>query len=292
MTAPLSLRSQLIVPASAERFVARAAERGADAIILDLEDGVAPAAKAEARARLATAVPQVGARGATVFVRINATPALMFDDAAAAAAAGAFGLMVPKTRAAIDLLRLEAHLAPLERGRAPLRFVPILEDPGAVFEALAIARATPRVLGMSCGAEDYALALGAPEPLPEVLRLPKQLVHMAARAAGVMSFGLFKTVADYNDLDGIRAAAEEARRFGFDGATCIHPQVVPILNAAFTPPAADVERATRIVELFDAAVARGEGAISFEGKMLDEPVVARARALVARAARARGETAP
>ena len=277
------IRSLLFVPANAPRFVARAHERGADAIILDLEDSVVPAAKYAARQALADAVPAVGRHGATVLVRINAEPALHIADAIAACRAGAHGLMVPKTRSPDALRDLVASLEPHETGRAPMRFLPLLEDPGAVLDARAIAAASPRILGVSTGAEDLATEMDA-EPTPDVLRLPKLLVHLAAKAAGVLSFGMLRSVADYRDEAGIAASAREARALGFDGATCIHPAVVPILNAAFAPDPAAIDHATRLIAAFEAASGDGRGAFSFEGRMVDLPVVERARRLLRRAA--------
>ena len=277
------IRSLLYVPASSERFLAKAHERGADAIILDLEDAVAPQEKARARAALADAVPAVGRNGATVFVRINAVATgLAFDDADAACRAGAFGLFVAKVQAPAELARLDELLDVTERevARERMALVPMLEDPGAVLDARAIAAASRRTFALVSGSEDMATAMGA-EPTPEVLRLPKLLVHLAAKAAGLVSFGMLRTVADFQDAEAVAASAREARAFGFDGASCIHPSVVPILNAAFTPTAAELDRARRMVEAFAAAKAKGEGAFRFEDKMVDEPVVARARALLA-----------
>jgi citrate lyase subunit beta/citryl-CoA lyase len=131
------IRSLLYVPASSERFIARAHERGADAIILDLEDAVVPAEKATARARLAAAVPSAGQRGAKVFVRINSQNELMRPDAEAACRAGAFGLFVPKVREGGTLVALAALLDGVERTmtRPPTVLVPLLEDAGAVLDA-------------------------------------------------------------------------------------------------------------------------------------------------------------
>ena len=272
------IRSLLYVPANAPRFVGRAHERGADAVILDLEDAVAPPEKPAARAALAEAVPAVGRNGARVFVRINPDAALLEDDARAACKAGAYGLMVPKVRTPDTLARLAALLAPLEAGREPVHLVPLLEDPGAVLDARAIA-AGPRVLALVTGGEDLATAMDA-EPVPDMLRLPKLLVHLAAKAAGVLSWGLMRSIADYADTDAIAASAREARTLGFDGASCIHPAVVPILNAAFAPDPAALARARRMVEAFEQA---GEGAFAFEGAMVDLPIVERARRLIARA---------
>ena len=277
------IRSLLYVPANAERFVAKAHERDADAIILDLEDAVVPGEKARARTCLATAVPAVARNGATVFVRINSTADTMMADAEAACRAGAFGLFVPKTREAQALLALASHLDRIERqlGRPQMRLVPMIEDPGAVFDARAIGIATPRIFALVAGGEDLATAMGA-EPTPEVLRLPKLMVHLAAKAAGILSFGLLRTVADYRALDDIARAAREARDFGFDGASCVHPSVVPILNAAFAPAPEQIEEATRMIAAAEAAMAKGQGAFVFDGRMVDEPVVARARAVLAR----------
>jgi citrate lyase subunit beta/citryl-CoA lyase len=274
------IRSLLYVPADSERFVGKAHERGADAVILDLEDAVAAGEKAKARAMLTTAVPSVARNGATVFVRINAGSDA---DAEAACRAGAYGLFVPKAREPHALVQLASYLGTIEQdiGRAPMRLVPMIEHAGAVFDARAIGGATPRVLGLIAGGEDLATSMGA-VPTPEVLRLPKLMVHLAAKAVGVLSLGLIRTVADYRDTDAIVRAAREARDFGFDGATCVHPSVVPILNAAFVPSAHEVQQAQRLIAAAEAAAIAGKGAFVLDGRMVDEPVVARARALLAR----------
>jgi citrate lyase subunit beta / citryl-CoA lyase len=280
----LRIRSLLYVPASSERFLAKAHERSADAIILDLEDAVAPAQKDAARERLGGAVTMTRRGGAIIFVRINAEPHRIRLDAEAACRAGADGLLVPKAREAAAIAALADFLGAIEQaiGRPAVLLVPMIEDPGAVLDARTIAGASPRVFGLMTGGEDLATALGA-EPTPEVLRFPKLLVHLAAKAAGVRSFGLLRTVADYNDLEGIEKSAHEARRFGFDGASCVHPAVVPILNRAFSPTEAELDHARALVAAFDAAKAAGLGAFAFEGRMVDEPVVRRARALIAKA---------
>src|SRR3954447_15023107 len=141
------IRSLLYVPANSERFVAKAHERGADAIVLDLEDSVPPSEKLKARAGLADAIPAVARHGAQVFVRINSSAELARDDAEAACRAGAVGLFVTKARDAKILAALASSLEGIERtiSRPPLCFVAMIEDPGAVFDARAIAASTPRV---------------------------------------------------------------------------------------------------------------------------------------------------
>lgn len=271
------IRSLLYVPANSGRFIASAHERGADAIVLDLEDSVVPSEKDAARAGLGAAVRAVGRNNARVFVRINSEPDRELIDAEAACRAGAVGLFIPKVESARRLQRLAELMSRVEEElhtRYRLAFVPMIETARGVFEARAVAGAHPRVIGMTVGGEDLATSMDA-EPSPEVLRVPMMLVHLAAKAADILSFGLIRSVADFRDTDGIARAAGEARAFGFDGATCIHPSAVPILNRAFSPSAEEIDRARRLI-----AAADGKGAFVFEGKMADAPVVERARALL------------
>lgn len=273
----MSFRSLLYVPANSERFIAKAHERGADAIILDLEDAVLPADKLTARENLAAAIPSVARNGAKVFVRINADPALQADDAIAACRAGAYGLYLAKARSPSAIDALATRLEPVEASlnRPPLRFVALIEDPGAVLDARDIAKA-PRVMALSVGGEDLALELGA-EPTPDVLRFPKLLVHYAAKAEGKLSFGLMRSVADYANLEAVRAAALEARTHGFDGASCVHPSAVPILNEAFAPSAEERAWAREVIAVADKTPA---GAFALHGRMIDAPVVTRARRIL------------
>jgi citrate lyase subunit beta/citryl-CoA lyase len=256
----VKLRSMLYVPAHSERFLAKAHERGADAIVLDLEDAVPEADKDAARNGLAEAAKSVAQRGAKVFVRINSGPRRR-ADAQAATKAGAIGLVLAK-----------AELSELGDFRLPV--IAMLESPGAVLDARDYAR-HPGVMGLLVGSEDLATALGA-TPTPEVLRTPKLLVHYAAKAEGKLSLGLLRSVADYADLPAIEAAGREAREHGFDGATCVHPMVVPLLNAAFAPSADEIGWAERVMH----ASKSGAGAFTVDGRMVDAPVIARARKIL------------
>ncbi|MDH2327044.1 CoA ester lyase [Cereibacter sp. SYSU M97828] len=266
------IRSLLYVPGNTPRFLQKAGQRGADAVIIDLEDAVPEAAKTAAREALAESVSMVGGR---VFVRVN-MGARLLDDAAAAVRAGADGLYLPKVGSVDILHRLADHIAPLET--KPTAFVPLIEDPEGLFEARAIAKG-PRVMALSAGGEDLATAMGA-RPTAEVLRVPKLLIHYAAKAAGVLSFGMFRSTVDYSDSAGIRAAVEEARTFGFDGATCIHPAVVPILNEGFAPTREDIDWARRVLAANAAEAKAGRGAFTLDGKFIDAPIVARAQRLL------------
>ena len=210
-----------------------------------------------------------------VFVRINAGPRRE-ADALAACRAGAHGLLIPKADGPASLEALGTTLGAEEEtlGRTAVVFVAIIEHPAALFEARAIA-AVPRVMGLCLGSEDFVAITGG-TPSPEVLRHPKLMLHYAAKAEGKLSLGLLRSIADYADLDGLAAAAAEARAHGFDGATCVHPSAVPVLNAAFSPSETERDWARRVL----AAAAAHAGPFELDGRMIDAPVIARARKLI------------
>lgn len=281
-------RSLLYVPATNDKFVAKAADRGADAIILDLEDSIPLSEKSRAREALAAAVPLCRRGGADVLVRVNRPIRMCIADVTAAVAAGADVILLPKAENAAHVKLIAEAIEDAEheiKTTQIVKMIVLIEDPAAVMDAAAIISASPRVVGVATGSEDIATILEA-EPLPETLRLAKQLVHMAAKGCGRFSFGLFGTVADYSDKDGIRALVAEARRHGFDGASCIHPSVVELLNEGFSPSEAEIAHAQRVVDVLNEAEAKGLGAVSLDGKMIDKPVADRARLLLVRARRA------
>lgn len=273
----MKLRSFLYVPAHSERFIAKAHERGADAIVLDLEDAVPEADKTAARDNLPATIASVTRNGAAAFVRIN-PGTRQRDDAIAATRAGVHGLFIPKAGNTGALEALAGALRPEEAkfGRAPTPFVAMIEDAAAMLDARAIAR-VQRVMALSFGAEDFTSVTGG-TPTPDVLRFPKLSVHYAAKAEGKLSFGLLQSIADYSDLDALAAAAREAKAHGFDGATCIHPSGVPILNAGFAPTDTERDWAVRVLE----AAKTSDAVFTLDGRMVDAPVLARARHILGR----------
>jgi citrate lyase subunit beta/citryl-CoA lyase len=280
-------RSMLYVPADNEKFVAKAADRGADGIILDLEDSIPLEQKADARAALADAAPECRRDDADILVRVNRPIRLCIADVTAAVAVGADVILLPKAESASHVQLIAEAIEDAEnefRSKRSVKMIVLLEDPAAVFDAQAIISASPRVIGASTGSEDIATILEA-EPLPETLRMAKQMVHMAAKGTGRFSFGLFGTVADYSDKDAIRSLVAEARRHGFDGASCIHPSVVALLNDGFSPSVQEIVHAQRVIDALDQAETKGLGAVSLDGKMIDKPVADRARLLLLRAKR-------
>lgn len=277
-------RSILFIPATAERFIAKAAERGADALYLDLEDSVAEAEKPAARTRIRDAARTMGAGGTPVLVRINRPWRHAMADLEAAVWPEVAGLHLPKVECAYHVHALEEVMAELEAERGietPLCLTILIETPRGLANVREIAAASPRIRAISLGGEDFAEAMGMPEPDDETLIPFMQQVQLAAREAGVLAHGYPGSIANFTDLDAYRASAERARRMGFDGGACIHPAQVPILNTAFAPSAEEIADAEALVAAYDAALARGEGAISFRGKMIDVPVANRARRILA-----------
>lgn len=280
-------RSMLFVPATVPRFIRGAADRGADAIILDLEDSVAPSRKEQAREALPGAVPVVGRRGADVLVRVNRPWRWLVRDLEAAVIPGVVALVLTKVESPEHVQAVAEVVEELEgeRGleRGGVSFVVLVETAAGFFRMEATAKAHPRVAALSLGAEDFALSVGM-LPGAEGLFYPKQQVVFAARTAGIQPLGFVGTVADYKDQEAFRAIVRRSRRLGFVGASCIHPLQVAVLNEEFAPSAEEVAQAERMVAAYDAALAAGTGAVEFEGRMIDIPVVERARQVLARAA--------
>ncbi|MGE5097975.1 MAG: HpcH/HpaI aldolase/citrate lyase family protein [Betaproteobacteria bacterium] len=273
-------RSMMFVPVNVQKFVDGAHTRGADVIILDLEDSILPKDKERARTLVADAAPKVARSGADVLVRVNRPWRLCLRDLEAIVGQGIYGLMLPKTESPEHVHMVAEVLDELEveRGlpQGHTRIVAMIETVTAFFRMRDIAAAHPRVVALTLGSEDFALAVGM-VPEAEGLFYPKQQVVLAARAAGVLPLGFIGTVADYKDLEAFRATARRSRRIGFTGASVIHPAQIPILNEEFRPSPEEVERARRIVAAFEVAARGNTGAIEVDGKMVDIPVVERAR---------------
>jgi citrate lyase subunit beta / citryl-CoA lyase len=284
-------RSLLFVPVTAEKFVRTGADRGADGIILDLEDAVAPSQKERARTLIADAIPQVARNGGDVLVRVNRPWRLLVRDLEAAVIPGIAALMLTKVDSAEHVHAVAEIVAELEAERGlplgAMKFVVLVETAAGFFRIEAIAKSHPRVVAISLGTEDFTADCGM-LPDPEALFYPKQHTLIAARAAGILPMGFVGSIADFRDQDAFRAIVRRSKRLGFMGASAIHPLQVPVLNDEFGVADAEVERAERMVAAYDAAFAQGLGAVQFEGAMIDVPVVERAKNVLRRAAAIRG----
>jgi citrate lyase subunit beta/citryl-CoA lyase len=276
MTSLSQLRSALFVPLADERFVAKAHERGADALLLDLEDSVPPAQKAEARARLPEAARTLAGRGAVVMLRVNADPLHLAADLKAAVQARVAAVFLPKVESPEQVTAASFLLDGCDAA-----VVAMLESPAAVLEAPAIARAGGRLAGLAFGSEDYCGALGIPSD-KAALDWPAQMVAVAARAQGLAAFGVPGPVAEIADMQAYARLLERAKSMGYTGSICIHPKQAAESNRVYSPTDAELALAREVVEAFDAAVKEGRGAFALHGKMIDAPVAAQARALLAR----------
>jgi citrate lyase subunit beta/citryl-CoA lyase len=292
MTRPV-WRSLLYVPTHVEKFVAAAHTRGADAIILDLEDAVPPDQKALARGLVASAAARVGQGGADVLVRING-PDLAPADIEAAVGPAVAGLYLPKVESADEVRGLDALIIAAEK-RAGVavgstRLVALIESAAGWLRMAEIAAASPRLVGLSLGSEDFCADVGM-DPSEETLLGPKQQLIITAAAAGLMAFGVVGVNTSFKDPDAYLAMARRSRSFGYAGSSAIHPSQVPLLNEAFSPSAEEIAYAERVVAGSAAADAEGRGAFALDGKMIDAPIVARARRLLATAAAIKARSA-
>lgn len=281
-------RSLLFVPVNVPKFVEMAHTRGSDAVILDLEDSVPPAEKANARKLIQAAAPKVAQSGADVVVRINQPIELAVRDIEAAISPAIHTLMLPKIDSAGHVRLLAELIDRLEAERGMqvghTRLMALIETPAAFARTDEIAAAHPRLISVSLGSEDFAMEVGG-EPATDVLFYPKQRVAIAAVANGLLAMGVIGSVADFKDLDGYRASARLARRLGFRGSACIHPNHVKILNEEFGPKPAEVAWAKRVIEVYEQAKSEGRASIQLDGKMVDIPIVVRAERILAQAAR-------
>ena len=285
-------RSILFVPAVSDRFVDSALKGDADALQIDLEDSVGPAQKDEARERVAAIADRFAQAGRDVTVRVNRPWRMLVRDLEATVRASVKAIAMPKVPDASFVRELAGVLADIERERGlPVghtRVITMVEDAEGLAHLDAIAAAHPRVVGQIVGGEDLSVSLGSTVD-DDAMYVPNVDNVRAARRAGVLPIGFIGSVADYRDVDAYRARIVRARRLGFEGAFCIHPTQVGICNASFAPDAADVASAREMVDAFEREVGAGRAAFAWKGRMVDLPVVDRARRLLARHAAIEGK---
>lgn len=277
-------RSMLYVPATSEKFIEKAHERGADAIKIDLEDSVALAEKSRARTLVRSAAKTVARGGADVLVRINRPLRMAVDDLEASVWPEVHGLVLPKVESADHIGFLAEIITELEderdMQRGHIKLMALIETPRGYSNVRDIAHSSERLSAIALGQEDFSAEMGMVEPEGMSLLSYYQTVQVAAREAGILPIGYPGSIAEFTDLELFKSNALVARKLGFDGGACIHPKQVPILNEAFTPTDEEIDRSERMVATYDAAMAAGDGAVAFEGKMIDVPVVARAERIL------------
>ncbi len=287
------MRSLLFVPGDSEKKQAKALEAGADALILDLEDSVAPSRKQHAReiSRAWISSAKATAYRPHLCVRMNALRSAYWqDDLEGVMPAAPDGIVLPKPRSGADVEQLAAALSLLEPRfgieHGATRIIAIAtEVPLSVLQMPTYVRSSARLEGLTWGAEDLAAEVGSSTnrgsdgAFTSPYRLARDLSLFTASAAGVQPIDT--VYANFRDLAGLQREAEEAARDGFTGKLAIHPAQVAIINTAFTPSDETVTRAVRIVKLF--ADNPGLGALSLDGAMVDVPHLKHAERVLARA---------
>jgi citrate lyase subunit beta / citryl-CoA lyase len=276
------LRSLLFVPGDRPDRMEKALKTGADALILDLEDAVAPSAKPEARKAVAAFLSASG--GANLWVRINPLDGPEAEkDLTAVLGGHPDGIVLPKAEGGVSVVELTRRLT--ERGNATARILAIAtETPAAIFQ-LGSYGGQKRLAGLTWGAEDLPAAIGAATSREEdgsftpPYELARSLCLFGAAAAGVAPIETVYPA--FGDIEGLAAYAAKARRDGFTGMMAIHPDQVPVINGAFTPSAAEVEHARKVVEAFNTKP--GAGTLSLDGRMIDRPHLIQAKRLLSMA---------
>jgi citrate lyase subunit beta/citryl-CoA lyase len=278
----------LIVPAHRESFTRRASERGSDAVMLDLEDSVPASGKEEARFALPDAVVAAGSQGADVLVRINKEWPLAFLDLDVAVRPGVRGIFLPKAEDPADIHAIDRLIEDRERreglqvGSIEISFS--IETARGMMNDLELARSSPRIRTISSAIEDFVteLDLQLSEDAEELGWIKARIV-LVARAAGIQPMGVVGHIGDFRDLVRFENAARRARAMGYQGAGCIHPDQVPILNRIFGVSDEEVDKAVRIIAAAREAERQGLGAFDVDGVMVDLANVKWARRVLARA---------
>jgi citrate lyase subunit beta / citryl-CoA lyase len=277
-------RSRLYLPGSEPKYFVNAGLHGPDAIILDLEDSVHHAEKDAARILVRNTLRAVDFGGCERMVRINQLP-MGLQDLTEVIPQEPDLILIPKVERPEQVSQVDRMIDELrsrDRISRPIWLMPILESALGIENAFAIATVTPNIAALTIGLEDYTADLGVVKTLEgRESQYARTRLLNAARAAGIQAID--SVFSDVGDLAGLRQWGEHSRALGFEGMGCIHPSQIPVIHEAFAPTRIEIEKALKIVAAFEDAQTRGLGVVSLGSKMIDPPVVERARKLVASA---------
>ncbi len=278
-------RSMLILPVNVQKFVEKAHGRGADAIVLDLEDAVPDSEKKMSRSLVRESIVIAGRGGADVLVRINNDRSMIREDLEAAVYPGLSALFMPKVEYPEQISELESLIGELEKARGlevgSIKIAIHVESPLGLLNLKEIASSSKRSESISMGVDDYCLQMGIrPSEAAEELYFPLNMIAIVARAYGIIPLGILGSVADYNDLEKFRLSAQRAKNLGFSGAYCIHPGQVEILNEVFSPARVEELWARRVVECFEESSRKGRASTSLDGRMVDTPIYKQALSIL------------
>ena len=276
------IRSIIFVPGNRANMLERARAFDADIIMVDLEDSVPPGEKIAARELARQWIPILHSAGQRVMARVNSLDSgLTRDELTAVVSPALYGVSIGKVESPREVRTLDGLLSALEPPHLrSLRIIPWIETARAVWDARDIARASPRVAAIAFGAEDFTNDLGIERSdAGDEVAAPRAWVPIAARAAAVAA--LDSPFVRFRDPAALRVDARRARQMGYTGKFAIHPAQLEIINETFSPSAAEIEYARRVVAAWDAAEAAGRGSLALDGRMVDVPVVKRAQNLLA-----------
>ncbi|WP_188400019.1 CoA ester lyase [Sporomusa sp. GT1] len=273
-------RTMLFMPGNNPGMLQNGGVFGADALILDLEDAVAPQEKDAARLLVAQALQTVDYAASEKVVRINPLDTFAREDIEAIVPCRPDALLVPKVEKPEDIIEVVRMAAAAEQpGQPPVKLIALLETPAGIAEAYRIAKADARVVALAFGAEDYTAALGAKRTKEgtEIFSARSIVVNSAA-AAGIQSIDTPFT--DVNDREGLIEDTELAKQLGFKGKLAINPRQIDDIHKVFNPTEKDIDWAQRVIKSIRKAEAEGSGVASLDGKMVDAPIVARAERIL------------
>jgi len=278
------IRSWMFVPGHRQRMIDKALGLNADAIMLDIEDGVAPNEKDAARKNIGESLGRAKIAGAPArYVRINAIGHERMDaDLQAVLRPGLEGLVCPKVDTVEEVRTVDAILNEKEPqnqlAKGSVKLLIAIESPKGLLNAPAIAAASARIVGIIFGAEDFGREIGLPtvrEGQARDLIYARSAIVIAAAAAHVQAVdGVW---VDLNDGAGLLGFAKQSRQLGFSAMSCIHPSQVDAINMVFSPTAAEIDYCQKVLLAFEEANARGDGSIAFGGQLIDRPIIERAR---------------
>ena len=278
------LRSPLFVPGNRPDMLEKALGLAPDAYVPDMEDAVPPEEKENARKVAASFLPTLAQAGPLVVPRVNSLDTgLMEDDLAAVVGPHIFGVSVGKVHSPEDIESISGTLDRLERkagldvGR--IRLIPWIETARAIVDAYQVCTASPRIIAVAFGAEDFTNDMGIQRTQDgSEVAYPRSAVCVAARAAEVLA--LDTPYFSFRDPEGLRQDASIARKYGFRGKFAIHPVQIDVINEVFSPSPSEIEHARCVVAAFEKVQRVGRGTTSLDGKVIDAPVVERARSLL------------
>jgi len=279
----LDWHSILFVPAHEQRFITKAHTKAASAIALDFEDSVPSHLKQSARVSFQENLEFLGRHDCDVCVRVNLPDEELVLDLNSVVRHSVKAIVVPKVSEVKQLALIDSAISKLEAERGlevgGIPIIAMIESVAALIEIDSWTNLTKRLAGLLLGTEDLSLDAGM-EPTPENLFYPAQLVVLAAKYHNLLAFGFPDSIADYSDNERMKVSISKAKALGYNGAFCIHPNQVTVVNEVYDVSTKSKNEALEIVEAFESAVSQGKGAIEVRGKMVDFPVYERARKIL------------